>query len=154
MSVDLLTTVKYMTQLLWCILPGPKRELGVRKEKGDFMTLHLQGWHVGANATFSIRLFTIVLRSWPLLAKRTDNCRNDDDLMIRNLISRRVKLSIFPLHNRCVAECEGNFMFDSVNKRRASVVMSQFVLFVSVCVAKCATIYCCETREDSFNRLI
>lgn len=105
MSINLSTTVKYTAQLLlWCIFGLD----GFRKTR-EILWCYITRITCGCNRCYLLNITFLRLSLWPL-SLRTNDCRNDDDLMIWNLISFRVKLSIFPLHNHYYA---GEFMFDS-----------------------------------------
>lgn len=88
-----------MTQL-WCILEAsdrPKRKR--RKTEGGFMALHLQEWHVGAQATtftinatllfYDSRVLTIVCRPCPWTERLSKWLRFND--MKFNISSSKIK---------------------------------------------------------------
>lgn len=135
--------------IIWCISVGLEwTQEG--KEEGDriFMALHLKERHVGASATFSIIFFTTL--SWPL----TSVSRNDDDLMIWNLISFQGKLSIFSLHNHYAVLRRDSCLILGVNGGDGRKVVWQNLLVSSIRVSQFILVYdrpaqTSETRLES-----
>lgn len=150
MSINLSTTVKYMTQLLWCI----RVLVAEMNAEGTLLrrNIHKNAMWVQALPSryyfFMTRLLlTIVSAAGP------NDRRNDDDLMIWNLISFRGKLSIFPLHNH-YAVLRGNsclISFGRMNKMLGvGVVMtSRSSCFrEGRCARECSKIFVTQPKDQ------